>query len=79
MEVPPQLEELIMACLQKKPEQRPANAGEIRKELAKFSLAASWTPERAEKWWQTHMPEESAAGTEFDSVETVIQADARPH
>ena len=79
MEVPPQLEELIMACLRKRPEQRPANAGDIRKELSKFSLAASWTPERAEKWWQTHMPEESAAGTEVESVETVVQADARPH
>jgi serine/threonine-protein kinase len=78
VEVPPKLEELIMSCLRKQPEHRPASAGEIRKQLSNFGLAASWTPERAEKWWQTHMPEETAAGTEFD-IETVVQADANPH
>jgi len=79
MEVPPQLEALIMSCLRKLPEQRPSSAAEIRKELTSLDLASSWTPERAEKWWQTHMPEKMAAGTAVEFAEAMIEADARPH
>ena len=79
LEIPPRLEELIMSCLRKQPDQRPSTASAIRKDLTTFGLTASWTPERAEKWWQTHMPQETVVGTELELADTLIEADARPH
>lgn len=79
LEIPPKLEELIMSCLRKQPDQRPSSASTIRKDLSRFSLTASWTPERAEKWWQTHMPQETVVGTELEPSDALIEADARPH
>ncbi|HET9942885.1 MAG TPA: hypothetical protein VFR05_06070, partial [Terriglobia bacterium] len=69
-------EALIMSCLQKLPDQRPAGAAEIRRDLTSLGLASSWTPERAEKWWQTNMPEKIAAGTALELGDTMIEANA---
>lgn len=38
LEIPPQLDNLIMACLEKKPENRPQNMGEIIKVLANINI-----------------------------------------
>jgi serine/threonine-protein kinase len=79
LEIPPKLEELIMSCLQKQPDERPSSASAIKKDLSRFGLTASWTPERAEKWWQTHMPHETVVGTELEPSDALIEADARPN
>ena len=77
MAVPPKLEELIMSCLQKQPERRPSSARGVSMELARLGQAVAWTPERAETWWQTLMPEKVAAGTQIRFAETVGLADAK--
>ena len=46
-------------------------------ELARLGQAVAWTPERAETWWQTLMPEKVAAGTQIRFAETVGLADAK--
>lgn len=55
--VPGDLETIVLACLAKDREARPATADELRARLAALSLAATWTPERAETWWQTNLPQ----------------------
>jgi serine/threonine protein kinase len=47
--IPPELEALILSCLAKSPEERPANAASLQKALLRF--AACWTQERAARWW----------------------------
>jgi serine/threonine-protein kinase len=47
--IPRELEALILACLAKSPEDRPASAAALQAALLRF--AASWTQERAARWW----------------------------
>lgn len=49
--VSPDLEDLLMSCLAKKPAGRPASAKALEAALAKCSSAASWTSEQAAEWW----------------------------
>jgi len=55
MEIPAELDELILACLAKDPRRRPATARDLGRRLAALLLPA-WTAERAEDWWRIHMP-----------------------
>jgi serine/threonine-protein kinase len=77
IEIPPQLEKLVMWCLEKEPRDRPSSAGEIRRAISQFALADSWTPEKAEKWWKLHMPEKTVAGVEVDLKERGLQANVQ--
>jgi serine/threonine-protein kinase len=48
----PDLEELIMSCLAKRPANRPANARELEAALGRCSAASHWGREEAEAWWR---------------------------
>ena len=52
----PFLERLILACLSKRPEDRPADAGALLAELEEGWQGASWTQRDAREWWQTRAP-----------------------
>jgi serine/threonine-protein kinase len=56
--VPAELDALVLACLAKRPDDRPRDAGELRRRLAALGLADRWTPDSAERWWSTHQPDE---------------------
>ena len=59
LEVPGQLEELVHACLAKDPAARPQSASELAEQLSAIPLREPWTHERAERWWNMHLPEAS--------------------
>jgi serine/threonine protein kinase len=57
--VPPALEQLVLACLAKAPEDRPRNAAELGRALAAVEGAA-WDEDQAREWWRS-VPESSSA------------------
>jgi eukaryotic-like serine/threonine-protein kinase len=52
--IPADLEEAVLNCLAKRPEDRPADARALRRQLEKSSAAGAWTSERAAEWWHIH-------------------------
>jgi serine/threonine-protein kinase len=54
--IPAGLERLVMDCLAKDPEQRPRDAGEVRRRLAAVRLDGIWDQARAQRWWDVHRP-----------------------
>jgi serine/threonine-protein kinase len=55
--IPPELDAIVLACLAKKPEDRPQTAEELQQRLEAVPLAAPWTQVRARSWWTTHAPD----------------------
>ena len=51
--IPPALERVVLACLAKKPADRPPGAGELNRQLAAIDLP-QWSEEQAREWWAAH-------------------------
>ncbi|HWO14181.1 MAG TPA: serine/threonine-protein kinase [Polyangiaceae bacterium] len=73
--VPPELDALILACLEKDPARRPASAAEVQARLRAIPLQTPWTSERADVWWRAH----AAAPAESRPIaDQVLSQEARP-
>jgi serine/threonine-protein kinase len=53
--IPPDLDALVLACLRKNPDERPADAGEVLRRLSRCDSGA-WDQGAAQSWWERHMP-----------------------
>jgi len=56
LSIPSELETIVLACLAKDPDGRPATADALRDLLAAVPLATPWTEARGQGWWRTNMP-----------------------
>jgi eukaryotic-like serine/threonine-protein kinase len=56
--IPAQLDAIVLACLAKRPADRPASAWELADRLAECELAKPWTREDARRWWQSRLTPE---------------------
>jgi eukaryotic-like serine/threonine-protein kinase len=52
------LDQLVLACLKKKPSDRPATARELCNRLGECEVETGWTREDAKRWWDTRMDAE---------------------
>jgi hypothetical protein len=73
--VPADLEAVILACLAKRREDRPASAHVLRERLLGCAAAGAWTNARAAAWWALHRHELRSA-TAADSA--TGSGEARP-
>ena len=64
------LEKVLLACLAKRPDDRPKSASALREQLRSCYAARRWTSERAAEWWRLHRHQlrssHSAPGVSFD-------------
>jgi serine/threonine-protein kinase len=51
--VPPALDQLVLACLVKDPNERIQTAEDMIERLRRIEVAEPWTRERAVTWWET--------------------------
>ena len=58
--IPPALEEVVLACLAKRPADRPPSAAVLAERLA-AAEAEPWTEEAAADWWREHRVETAPA------------------
>jgi serine/threonine-protein kinase len=55
--IPRELDELVMACLRKNPNDRPQNAEQLLKMACSCKSCDSWSSDLAKEWWERHLPE----------------------
>jgi len=55
LEIPPELDAVVLSCLAKNPDARPRDAGELARRLAECAAHSPWTQERAQHWWEAHL------------------------
>ena len=56
LEIPEELDRIVLKCLEKDPDKRFQSAMELEAELAAYSGPNGWNAKSAEKWWQFHRP-----------------------
>jgi DNA-binding NtrC family response regulator len=75
--IPERLERIIMNCLEKAPQKRPASAIELWQQLGDVDLPTPWTLERAEAWWREHLAELAGPSAGGDSSNELGMPPAR--
>jgi len=66
MPIPRELDEIVLACLEKDPRKRPQNAEELLRMLRRCRFGGTWDHETARGWWETHLVELTAPLTVDD-------------
>ena len=55
--IPPQLDDVVLECLQKDPSRRPATADVLFDMFDAVPLTREWNQRKARSWWEMHEPE----------------------
>jgi eukaryotic-like serine/threonine-protein kinase len=58
--IPPELDAIVLACLAKRPDDRPGSARELADRLADCEVDDRWGPEHARLWWESRLAPETA-------------------
>jgi hypothetical protein len=55
--IPRELDQLVLACLDKNPDRRPQNAEELFHMACGCHSCDGWSQAYAAQWWKAHLPE----------------------
>jgi len=77
--VPADLESIVLACLRKDPDQRPASAGHIRARLWAGTTIGKWNTDRARRWWRKYGDEVKQHTTSPEPAGQTIAIDMARH
>jgi serine/threonine-protein kinase len=55
--IPRELDEIVLACLQKDPNLRPQSAETLLRMCDQGRICQSWNQSMATQWWETHLPD----------------------
>jgi len=53
--IPRELDDIVLACLEKDPRRRPQNAAELLRMLRRCRTAETWDNDAARGWWEKHL------------------------
>jgi serine/threonine-protein kinase len=71
--IPKSLEDVILACLEKKPEDRPQSAMALYRMLADCKGCEPWTEDQAARWWRVNMPGNARTPSVEAAAENLVQ------
>jgi serine/threonine protein kinase len=71
--ISPDLERVVLQCLAKKPDDRPASARALIRLLDACVDAKQWCSEDADAWWRTHLPPSSTHRSPAQEVDSQLQ------
>ena len=54
--IPRAVDELVLECLRKNPDERPGDATEIFHRICSGNLTHGWSAVHAQAWWRAHLP-----------------------
>jgi serine/threonine-protein kinase len=66
LRIPREVDDLVLACLEKNPATRPQSALELLRMVRQCRSSEGWDHDTAQGWWQTHLPELTGALTVAD-------------
>jgi eukaryotic-like serine/threonine-protein kinase len=72
LKIPPEIDELVLSCLEKDPNKRPQNA-EVLYDLACRGTCVMWDQAAAKRWWDIHLPELTGPLTISDSAAEISE------
>jgi serine/threonine-protein kinase len=61
--IPPDLDRLVLSCLEKDPADRPRDTDQVAGMLAACDVGEPWSQDTAKRWWDTNMPASARAGS----------------